>query len=258
MMGRTLDIRSLTNIRNCYQQAQNRLILFDFDGTLVPLAATPEIAILNEEAETLIRKLTCEGKNKVVIVSGRESDFLENQFRNFSVMLIAEHGYLIRNPGKSWIISKKVDHGWQDRILPLFDKYLRLCPGSFIERKQASLAFHYRNVNKKICFNRIPELKNDLTGLIDSSSKLKILEGDKVLEIKSILYDKGTAVSEIVSKEKFDFILSVGDDVTDEDMFRAIPEYGYTFKIGFSPTGARYSIKSQSEIYRILNYISSD
>ena len=258
MKAKILDTRSLKNIRTSYHKAQNRLILIDFDGTLVPIASSPEIAIINEKAENLTRTLNYDIKNKIVIVSGRERSFLETQFKHLNITLIAEHGYLIKYPGKDWIIDKNVDLGWQKGIIPVLNEYVSLCPGSMVERKQASLAYHYRNVNQNGTFSGINELKNKLTEIIGRSSELKILEGNKVLEIKSILYDKGTAVSEIISKENFDFILSIGDDVTDEDMFKAVPDFGFTFKIGLSTTNAKYNIKNQSEIYRILYYICTD
>src|SRR5512138_60725 len=84
-----LDCRSLAKIKSDYSQSKKRLILFDFDGTLVPLASSPDAAKLNKEAETFIRKLVEDDRNRVVIVSGRERAFLEDQFENLHVTLIA-------------------------------------------------------------------------------------------------------------------------------------------------------------------------
>lgn len=61
----------------------------------------------------------------------------------------------------------------------------------------------------------------------------------------------------LINKEKFDFILALGDDKTDEDLFRAIPDYGFTIKIGSTPSNAMFNIKRQSQIYEILNFLSS-
>jgi trehalose 6-phosphate synthase/phosphatase len=257
-MVNILDTQSLEKIRDKYHEAHSRLILLDFDGTLVPLAATPEIATINKKAESLISSLADDKKNKITIISGRERTFLEAQFKGLNITLIAEHGYFIKYPDEDWITDKKVDLSWEKEILPILNKYVSVYPGSMVERKQASLAFHYRNVKKNGTFAGIGDLKYILRMSISKLPEIKILEGDKVLEIKSRLYDKGTAVSEIINKGIFDFILSIGDDVTDEDMFETIPDYGFTFKIGLSDTKAKYNIKNQSEIYRILEYVRSD
>jgi len=79
-----------------------------------------------------------------------------------------------------------------------------------------------------------------------------MLEGDKVLEVKSMLYDKGTAGSSLISKENYDFILAIGDDRTDEDLFKIMPESGISIKVGSEPSKALYNIKDQAQIYEIL------
>ena len=122
-----------------------------------------------------------------------------------------------------------------------------------IEDKHASVVWHYRNADEEIATLRINELKDDLTEILKSEPKLHVLEGDKVLEIKSILYDKGTVTTRIINKKNYDFILALGDDNTDENLFRAIPSHGFTIKVGCNPTSARYNIRDQSEIVNILS-----
>ena len=113
MRVKFLDNDSLINIHKEYIKSEKRLILIDYDGTLIPLAQSPEGALLNEKAETTIRKLASDIKNKIVIISGRERKFIENQFNNIDVTLIAEHGYFIKNPGKRWVVNNKVDLTWK-------------------------------------------------------------------------------------------------------------------------------------------------
>jgi trehalose 6-phosphate synthase/phosphatase len=122
-----------------------------------------------------------------------------------------------------------------------------------LENKNASLVWHYRNAEEDIASLRINELKDDLSEILKNEPKLQIMEGDKVLEIKSILYDKGTMASAIIKKGNFDFILALGDDGTDEFLFREIPDYGFTIKVGTSPTSARFNIRNQSQTNEILS-----
>jgi trehalose 6-phosphate synthase/phosphatase len=122
-----------------------------------------------------------------------------------------------------------------------------------IEEKHASIVWHYRNADEEIATLRINELKDDLSEILKSEPKLFVLEGDKVLEVKSILYDKGTVASALISKGNYDFILAIGDDSTDEDLFKVIPDYGFTIKIGSKPSNARFNVRNQQQIYEILN-----
>jgi trehalose 6-phosphate synthase/phosphatase len=78
-----------------------------------------------------------------------------------------------------------------------------------------------------------------------------------VLEVKSILYDKGTVATHIINKGKYDFIIALGDDSTDEELFKAIPPSGYTIKVGCNPTNARFNIREQSQIIEILSMFSN-
>jgi trehalose 6-phosphate synthase/phosphatase len=133
----------------------------------------------------------------------------------------------------------------------VLNNYVDRCSGSMIEEKAASLAWHYRNADQDIASLRIHELKDDLIEILKGESKLQMLEGDKVLEVKSILYDKGTAASVIVNQAKYDFILAIGDDRTDEDLFKIIPKYGFSIKVGAKPSKARFNIRNQSQIYEI-------
>ena len=122
-----------------------------------------------------------------------------------------------------------------------------------VEQKYASLTWHYRNAEQDIAAIRIHELKDDLAEMLKNESKLEILDGNKVLEIKSIMYDKGTAASTYLKDDSFDFIMAVGDDKTDEDLFRVMPEDAITIKIGSDPSLAEYSLKEQPLLYDLLD-----
>ncbi len=251
-----LDQVSSKNILEDYRKAKNRLILLDYDGTLTPITKVPENAILDKNTKKVLRKLSHDQRNKVVVISGRDRDFIDDQFQNMNVILIAEHGFFVKYPGDIWRNSQEVDLDWKARIMPVLNDYVDRCEGSMIEEKHASLAWHYRNADEDVASLRINELKDDLEEILKGESRLHILEGDKVLEIKSYLYDKGSITSSIVSKGNYDFILALGDDKTDEDLFKVVPEYGYTIKVGCKPTNARFNITGQAQVIELLSGFS--
>ena len=251
-----LDTDNLNNILTAFHMSLNRLFLLDYDGTLTPITDSPENATLDKETKGIIRKIISDQRNKVVIISGRDREFIGNQFKHLDVILVAEHGFFVRYPGDDWKNSQDVDLEWKERILPVLNDYVDRCKGSMIEEKHASLAWHYRNADEEIATLRIHELKDDLEEVLKGESRLQILDGNKVLEIKSYLYDKGSITSSLVNNEKFDFIIAIGDDMTDEDLFRVIPEYGFTIKVGCKPTNARFNIVNQTRIIEILKQFS--
>ncbi len=251
-----LDENTLRCIKTEYSESSKRLFLLDYDGTLTPIAKLPELALLNKKIAGLLKRMVRDGHNSVAIISGRERDFIESQFKDIDVILIAEHGYLIKFPGGEWTNNLEIDLSWKKKILPVLNDYVDRCNGSMVEEKYASLVWHFRNADEDTASLRINELKDDLTEILKNESKLQMLEGEKVLEVKSILYDKGTAAQALIGKEKYDFILALGDDNTDEDLFEVIPKNGITIKVGSKPTQARFNIRNQSQISEILSLFS--
>ena len=248
-----LDENTRRSIKIKYHESQRRLFLIDYDGTLTPIVKLPEMALLSEETEKILQTIISDPCNIMVIISGRTQEFLEEQFKNLDVIMVAEHGYMIKYPGIGWHKNKEIDLSWKEKFLPLLNDYVDRCTGSMIEDKNASLVWHYRNADEETASLRINELRDDLSEILKSDLKLRVLEGDKVLEIKSILYDKGTIATRIINSGEYDFILAIGDDSTDEDLFKAVPESGFTIKIGCNPTNARFNLRDQSQIVEILS-----
>ena len=253
MQVKFMDNNTLSSLQAKYNMARNRLFLIDYDGTLTPIAKLPEMAVLNEKTKNILKGIVLDKRNKVVIISGRNREFMDEQFKNLDAILVAEHGYFIKYPKAEWGNSVEIDLSWKKKIQPVLNDYVDRCNGSMIEEKHASLVWHYRNADEEIASLRINELKDDLSEILKSEPKLYVLEGDKVLEVKSILYDKGTVASALINKGNYEFILALGDDSTDEDLFKVIPDYGFTIKVGSKPTSARYNIRNQSQIFEILN-----
>jgi len=238
-------------ITNAFKKARNAILIFDYDGTLVPIQRFPDEAVPEDKTLKLIE--TFAQKNKVVIVSGREQKFLERWFSSQQVYLIAEHGAFTKIPGGRWISETELDNTWKDLLYPIMQRYVKRCKGSFIEEKSASLCWHYRNADVELSDLRAIELREEINEVLSSNLWLQIIEGHKVIEVKKSGYNKGTGAKKLLGNEKYDFILAIGDDKTDEELFAALPSEAYTIKVGKESSGARYNIQKQSGVMSFLN-----
>ena len=136
--------------------------------------------------------------------------------------------------------------------MPILEEYVNRCNGTFIEEKTGSLAWHYRNADFDFAQLRLHELKDDLAEIIRYKTDFEILEGNKVLEVKSGKYDKGEAASALMNDEQYDFVLAAGDDITDEFLFKAMPDSAYTIRVGLSPSYARYNVTDLNVLLNLL------
>ena len=236
-----------------YRKASRRIIFLDYDGTLVPFSRYPEVAIPDERVLAQLKRLAADAKNTLVIVSGRQREFLDKWFGDLPVDLIAEHGAFIRTPPANWTSDVDPDPAWKQRVLPVLQRYADRCTGAFIEEKTLSLVWHYRNADPEIALLRSQELKDELKELVSHDSKLQVMEGHKVIEVKKSGYDKGSVAVKLLGSAPYDFILAIGDDKTDEDLFRALPAQALTFKIGISASLAKYNLKDQLQVARLMD-----
>ncbi|GGB80212.1 bifunctional alpha,alpha-trehalose-phosphate synthase (UDP-forming)/trehalose-phosphatase [Dyadobacter sediminis] len=252
-----LTNKGIDNIRRAYQSSSNRILFFDYDGTLAPIVSDPSKAIVSEEMKNIILEIARE--NTVIIISGRDRYFLDNLFQELPVHIIAEHGALIKNKeNNEWMLNEHYEENWKESIRPIMDMYAQRCPGAFVEEKETALAWHYRTAeDREYATRRAQELLWQLKSYIQPELNLQVIDGSKVVEVKKTAFNKGTAAKAFVENGMYDFILAIGDDTTDEDMFQALPETAYTIKIGDDLSAARNHIKSQDEVFHFLNFMVS-
>lgn len=250
LTSKYLNIEVINKIVQDYSLAQNRLIALDLDGTLIPSnleGYTPDKELLN-----LLKKLSNNPKNKIVILSGRQKYDLEQNFANINVGLIAEHGALIKRNGE-WENIEPLDTDWMTKILPIIEFYVDRTPRSFIQQKEFSIVWNYKNVNKKLADIRSIELKNTLKNMaLSTNMNLNILQGAKFIEIKQAGINKDRALSFWLDEKNWDFILAAGDDITDESVFEVLPHNSYSIKVGLTPTEAKWYIDSSEKLIRLL------
>jgi len=235
-----------------FSSAARRAIFLDYDGTLVPFSRIPELATPSAATVDQLKRLSLAPANTVVIISGRDKDFLNEWFGAVNVHCIAEHGAFQKAPGGQWQCTIDPDQSWKTEIMPVLQKYMDRCNGSFIEEKFSSLSWHYRNSPYEIASLRSKELTEELRAAVAHENKLHVLEGNKVVEVKKAGYDKGVAAAKFVSDNAFDFVMAMGDDRTDEDVFRSLPAEAVTIKVGIKTTRAKYNIRSQGDVARFV------
>jgi trehalose 6-phosphate synthase/phosphatase len=238
-------------IEEHFRSAEKRSILLDYDGTLSPLQKVPSMASPTNELLKLLKQLSEDPKNDVVIVSGRDAQTLEQWLGHLPVSLVAEHGAAVKYKNGEWHIQATMATEWKDKIKPLMQLFVNRCAGSFIEEKKSTLAWHYRNTDPDLGFSRSRELRNSLLQLT-GNTPLQVIDGNKVLEVRLIGVDKGTTALNMVKNMAPDFMLCLGDDATDEDMFRSLADKAYTIKIGRGNTAAKYTILAQKDVFPFL------
>ncbi len=234
-----------------YVRSRSRLILLDYDGTLTPLVERPDLARPDGEVVEILRRLAETPGNEVVIVSGRDRRTLDEWFGDLDINLVAEHGAWIKERGGSWRVAVPLKSDWKREIRRILELYVDRTPGSFIEEKEFSIAWHYRRAGVELGETRAKELKEFLTNLV-ATYNLEVIEGNRVIEIRSAGISKGRAVLNWLKKRKWDFILAIGDDRTDEEMFATLPEYAYTIRVGIVPSRAKYNVPSPYDVRRLL------
>jgi trehalose 6-phosphate synthase/phosphatase len=246
-----LDKTITTRLTKSYQAAKKRMIFLDYDGTLVGFDSDPLKTKPDKGLKTILTKLTADKKNRVVVISGRGRDTLEEWLSDFDLEIIAEHGVWIKERGKKFRTLTSLNDNWKGPIMKVLDGYVDRTPGSFVEKKDYSLVWHYRKVETGLGEARTRELTSHLK-YITVDRNLKVLEGNKVVEIKNSEIDKGRAATVWLNKHPSDFVMACGDDWTDEDTFKVMPDSAYTIKVGTTSSAAKYRVTDFHDIRKLL------
>ena len=232
--------------------------MLDYDGTLVGFRAKPSQAGPDEKIITLLKKLSSDKKNTVVVVSGRDKQTLDNWLSDLDIRLVAEHGAWIQQSNGQWKhVDPTITTEWKNVIRPILELYSDRTPGSFVEEKDFSLVWHYRRSEPELGYVRTQELRvaiSDLTSNLD----VGVFEGSKILEIRQLGINKGRAIERWLEKEPWDFVVTAGDDYTDEEMFAVMPHDAYSIKVGIGISKARFNVDNVVEFRTLLEKLLGD
>lgn len=232
-------------------------LLLDYDGTLAPIASRPEEAVPDPELIALLGALAGRAATTVHIVSGRPQQILVEWFGELPISLWAEHGAFHRpEPAAAWRPTRPVPDSWHDQVLPLLERATEATPGSFVERKIASVAWHYRLADEIAGPRQAATLHRAVTAL-DSGEPINVLRGKKVVEVRLAGVSKATAAQHVLALDaRASGILAVGDDETDEELFAALPENSVSVCVGRRACAARFGLRDVAEVRELLGLLS--
>ena len=234
-----------------YNAAKKRLLFLDYDGTLAAFHKDPQKASPDKELYTLLDKLQQQEGTTLFLISGRDKETFSRWFLPKKYNMIVEHGVWISRNGEAFKMLEQVKGEWMSKIRPVLESFVDRTPGSFIEDKNYSLAWHYRNTDPDFGDKRANELNTVLTSLIGNDD-ISILNGNKVTEVKNSNVNKGRASVKILGEDEYDFVFVVGDDWTDEFMFQELPESTISVKVGLKKTHAKYYVEGTKRVREIL------
>lgn len=255
-LARSFTGKAWSALRDEYRSAARRVLFLDYDGTLVEFASTPGEAKPDEEILEILSSLNADTRNEVVILSGRQRRDLEEFFGGLNLSMVAEHGAWLRRQGSDWRTLKTMTIDWKDRVRPILQLYVDRLPGALLEEKEYSLAWHYRRADPEQASVRAKELLDDLADYTRNID-VQVLEGSKVVEMRNSGINKGAAALEWLAESAPDFILSIGDDWTDEDVFRALPSTAYTVRVGVAKTAANFYLTSHTAVRWVLRELTA-
>ena len=248
---KTLNESTTRKVVAEYKSADKRLLLLDYDGSLVPFSndfksVTPPKSLLE-----LLKRLRSDSCNQIVLISGRSAEDLQEWFGKLDINLVAEHGAAVKKAGaKSWQTHDRAESRWMTAVLPTLEKYAQLAPGSRVEIKPHSLVWHYRSTSPYHAQKYAVIIKRVLRPLV-STYGLQVFQGNKILEIKNPQINKGAAARPWL-RQQHDFIFAIGDDFTDEELFAILPDDSNSIKVGKGRSFAKYRVTDARAVISLL------
>ncbi len=241
-------------IKQAFNKALNKIFFLDYDGTLVPIVSKPHLAAPDKELKKILSELSCVPNTEIVIISGRKKEDFLKWFNGIKLNFICEHGIFIKKYKNDWESLVAISPDFKSSIKNLMEIYVDRLPQSFIEEKEFSIVFHYRNADPELANLRIAELIDELL-ILTGNMQINVVLGDKIIEVRPSGIDKGLAANIFLKDKNYDFILAAGDDITDEDLFRVLPKNAITIKVGEGRSFAKYNAKSYIEIRNLIEHL---
>lgn len=237
-----------------------RLAVFlDYDGTLSPIVENPADAVLSESMRRAVSELA--DVTPVAVISGRDLNDVRERVDVEGIAYAGSHGFDILGPEGADLTLEKGEEFVPalDRAEEELRRRLRRIDGAHLERKRYSLAVHYRQVAER----DVPTVQKHVDQVLAGISELHKTHGKKVFDLQpDIDWNKGKAVDWLLEELDLggpDTIpMYIGDDVTDEDAFRALEGRGITVAVQEepAPTAAEYRLREPDEVEQFLENLA--
>ncbi len=236
---------------------KKKLLMLDFDGTLVSIAPTPDEVSFCDSTKRLLRQLVKKPGFRVSIISGRSLKNLRTYFDLKNVVYVGNHG--LEMEGLALPLEAKKARRLRFTMWLLVEKLnadFYYLPGILIEDKGLTISLHFRNLPKEHtpAFGQMVEFFKKHY----AKHPLAWRKGKKVWEVfPKIRWHKGFAAVHLLKKYPGSLPIVIGDDRTDEDMFKAMGRFGLTIRVGRSrKSHAQYYLDSQKEVDKFLEELS--
>ncbi|XP_043702155.1 probable alpha,alpha-trehalose-phosphate synthase [UDP-forming] 7 [Telopea speciosissima] len=263
---------SIDAIVSAYSRAKSRAILLDYDGTVMPQTSINKTP--SQEVLSILNTLCGDDKNTVFIVSGRGRESLGTWFSSCEKLgIAAEHGYLLRwSCGDEWeICGQGTDFGWMEIAEPVIKLYTEATDGSSIETKESALVWHHRDADPGFGSCQAKELLDHLESVL-ANEPVAVKSGQFIVEVKPQGVSKGLVAERVFTTmaekgRQADFVLCIGDDRSDEDMFEIIGNAMnknilsshtalFACTVGQKPSKAKYYLDDTIEVINMLEALA--
>jgi trehalose 6-phosphate synthase/phosphatase len=250
---RALDLPDTERERlvGAWHAAARRLLLLDYDGTLVPFAPDPAAAAPDAALRELLDQLGRQDGTNLVILSGRDADTLGEWLSDLPIALVAEHGARRREADGTWVSESGIPPAERARIEEVMAVFADRLPGSQVEPKSLSVAWHWRAADSEIGAARARELVEALAALRLGPST-KVFAGKRVVEVRAAAAHKGVAALRWLARVDPDIVVAAGDDTTDEDLFAMLPTTAWSLRVGPGESRARWNVKDPADLRALL------
>ncbi|KAF6173349.1 hypothetical protein GIB67_027044 [Kingdonia uniflora] len=258
----------ISTIESAYKKSRNRAILLDYDGTVMPQTTINKTP--SDEVISTINRLCDDSKNTVFIVSGRGRDSLSKWFSPCAELgIAAEHGYYMRwSQDKEWeSCGQNFDFGWIQMAEPVMKLYTEATDGSSIETKESGLVWHHQDADPGFGSCQAKEMLDHLESVL-ANEAVAVKRGQFIVEVKPQGVSKGIVADKVFTsmandERKADFVLCIGDDRSDEEMFEMIenamsrgllhPNAAvFACTVGQKPSKAKYYLDDTIEVINML------
>lgn len=221
--------------------------LFDFDGTLAPIAATPQQAVVPAATLEILEQLQSATEGALAIVSGRPIAEIDHLLTPLVLPAAGLHGAQWRGPGSSTVSQIDLDPAPVNAMVAYLRPLVESHPGLHLEHKGLSLALHYRNAADL----QAQVIAATETAVQPYTDNFVLQPGKMVIEIKPRHASKAAGIERLMGVAPFSGRVAAfaGDDLTDEAGFRAVNRMGgISIKIGDGPTEAAFRLPTPAAL----------
>ncbi|XP_022926429.1 probable alpha,alpha-trehalose-phosphate synthase [UDP-forming] 7 [Cucurbita moschata] len=255
-----------------YSRSKRRAILLDYDGTVMPQTSIDKTP--SNQVISIIDSLCDDVRNTVFVVSGRGRESLGNWFSSCDKLgIAAEHGYFMRwSADKDWEnCGQGSDFGWIQIAEPVMKLYTEATDGSSIETKESALVWHHQDADPDFGCSQAKELLDHLESVL-ANEPVAVKSGQFIVEVKPQGVSKGVVAEKIFTSmanagRRADFVLCIGDDRSDEDMFEIIGNAVssgvlssntsvFACTVGQKPSKAKYYLDDTTEVINMLEALA--